>query len=123
MLNFKKVVFPTDFSTCSDQAFDYATLLAEQFGAELHLLNAVVLFDDDPGNPEQRFPEAAALLERLDEVSHSKLGEMVNHDLVAMLRVREIRRRGFSPGKRRGDARESVAGTSAPESGDRAPHL
>lgn len=96
MLNFDRVVFPTDFSPCSDQALDYATLLAEQFDAELHFLHAAVLSHDDPANPDLRFPEEIALLERLDEVTHSKLGAMVSDDLVAMLRVREATRRGFN---------------------------
>ncbi len=97
MLEFKAIVFPTDFSRCSDQAFDYAVLLAEQFDAELHLLNAAVLLSDDSSDEEHQFPEAAALLSRLEEVTSSKLGEMVNHEMVSMLRVREVRRRGFSP--------------------------
>ncbi len=94
MLNFDTIVFPTDFSECSDQAFDYAVLLAEQNDAELHLLHAAVLLHDDP--VAEKFPEEMALLDRLEEVTRSKLGAIVNKEMLAMLRVREARRRGFS---------------------------
>lgn len=35
----RKILVPTDFSTCSDKALDYALLLRERFGATLELLH------------------------------------------------------------------------------------
>lgn len=39
MIELKRILFPTDFSKSSKYAQDYACALAEQFGAELHLLH------------------------------------------------------------------------------------
>ena len=37
----RRILFPTDFSDSAHSAQQYAKLLAEQFGAELHLLHVV----------------------------------------------------------------------------------
>ncbi|MDH3404590.1 MAG: universal stress protein [Acidobacteriota bacterium] len=95
MPRFTKILLPTDFSECSDQALDYGALLAEQFDAELHLLHALILMHDDPADPERRFPEETALLDRLEQVTNTQLGAIAGRENVAELRVREIRRRGF----------------------------
>ena len=42
------ILMPTDFSSCANSALGHAVALAEQFGAELHLLHVVVLHLDDP---------------------------------------------------------------------------
>ena len=41
MITLKRVLLPTDFSSCSSKALTYAAALAQQFGAELHLLSVV----------------------------------------------------------------------------------
>jgi nucleotide-binding universal stress UspA family protein len=38
MLNIKNIIVPTDFSKLSFSAFEYARNLAEQMGAEIHLI-------------------------------------------------------------------------------------
>jgi len=52
MIAIKKILFPTDFSGCADQALDQAVVLARRFDAELHVYHAVVMHQDDPHNPE-----------------------------------------------------------------------
>jgi nucleotide-binding universal stress UspA family protein len=47
MLKFKKILFPTDFSSCADQAFSHAVYLAREYKAELHMLHASMLFTAD----------------------------------------------------------------------------
>ena len=39
-MNAKKIVFPTDFSHCSDAALEYATVLARETGATLFIVHA-----------------------------------------------------------------------------------
>ncbi len=48
MLTINKILFPTDFSTCAEHAFDEALALAKAYDAELHMLNAIKLSDEIP---------------------------------------------------------------------------
>ena len=41
MIQLKRVLFPTDFSSASESAREYALTLAERFDAELHLLHVI----------------------------------------------------------------------------------
>jgi len=53
MLAIKKILFPTDFSDCAKTAQEYATVLAGQFQAELHLLHVlgdVMMMMPEPGS-------------------------------------------------------------------------
>jgi nucleotide-binding universal stress UspA family protein len=98
MIRFDRIVFPTDFSDCSDHALSYAVFLANRFEGELHMLHALVLHGEDPANPDHRFPEMHALLGRLEEVAHSELGRVAEREELAVLTVRQEQRRGFDPG-------------------------
>jgi nucleotide-binding universal stress UspA family protein len=53
MLTIKKILFPTDYSRCADQAFGVAVKFAKQFKAELHLLHAHVPHEADPQSISQ----------------------------------------------------------------------
>lgn len=98
MLNFERIVFPTDFSECSDRALDYGVFMAERFESELHMLHAQVLHFEDPANPTHQFPEAQALLDRLEKVAHSALGAVADRGDVSVLKIRQAQRRGFDIG-------------------------
>jgi nucleotide-binding universal stress UspA family protein len=43
MFRLKKILFPTDFSDCADQAMEQAIYLSRRFKAELHMLHVSVL--------------------------------------------------------------------------------
>jgi nucleotide-binding universal stress UspA family protein len=83
MIRIKRILLPTDFSDCANQARDYACLLAEQLGAELHLLHVL----SDPLQSAPAFgmglvsPE---LLKRSDE-DHRKLEAAARGKLNATL--------------------------------------
>jgi nucleotide-binding universal stress UspA family protein len=98
MPDLERIVFPTDFSECSDHALDYAVFMAGQFDSQLHLLHAQVLHGEDPANDAHGFPEAHALLDRLERVAHSELGARAQRSDVAVLRIRQAQRRGFDAG-------------------------
>lgn len=54
MIQLKKILFPTDLSDAAAEAQLYACSLAEQYGAELHVLSVVQdvsLVSPDPSNP------------------------------------------------------------------------
>jgi len=91
----EKVLFPTDFSRCAGQALPHALFLARSFAAELHLLHAVVLMDDDPHGPASRFPDPGEIAEELREAVAARM----RSDLLAQeaaFRVKEVQRRGIS---------------------------
>jgi nucleotide-binding universal stress UspA family protein len=59
-MEIRRVLVPTDFSDRAERALPHALWLAEEFGAELHLLHAMVLHGDDPGGREageKAFPD------------------------------------------------------------------
>jgi universal stress protein A len=42
MITIKRILYPTDFSDCAKTAQEYASAFADQFQAELHVLNVLV---------------------------------------------------------------------------------
>jgi universal stress protein A len=53
MIAIKKILFPTDFSDCAKTAQEYSAALAEQFQAELHIVNVladVMMMMPEPGS-------------------------------------------------------------------------
>jgi len=53
MIAIKKILFPTDFSDCAKTAQEYAWEMADQFQAELHVLNVladVMMMMPEPGS-------------------------------------------------------------------------
>ena len=73
MLKVRGILYPTDFSTCAQHAFSHALHLAETFGADLHLLHALVLHEADPGNAAHRLPSMEHLYEALEEHAESQM--------------------------------------------------
>lgn len=89
-MQLKKILMPTDFSACANVALAQAVQLAVNYGAELHFLHVVVLFDEglyahDPDtlNVEhvyQRLEDSASL--QLKEAMAARQGapiEVVQH--------------------------------------------
>jgi len=97
-MNVERLLYPTDFSTCSQQALDHALFLARQFDAELHMLNAVILHADDPAAEGLQFPEGGELLARVMEMSSTELAEWIADKGHETLRVKEVQVRGFTAG-------------------------
>lgn len=96
MLKLKKILFPTDFTRCSDQAFNHALFMAEQFGATLQLFHAIVLHEDDPADPARRFPEGEELFRRLFEIADSELAARLEQHGEGPVTIEEYRGRGVS---------------------------
>ncbi len=77
MLQFDKILFPTDFSDCASHAFPYVLHLAREFRAEVHLLHALVLHDTDPGNAAHRLPDVEGLYQVLEAHAESQLAKAI----------------------------------------------
>lgn len=97
MLDIKTILFPTDFSRCSQQAFAHALFLAEHHEATLQLFHAVILHEDDPVDPDRHFPEAKELLGTLFEIADSQLASLVELHKDHPVTLEEFRTRGLSP--------------------------
>ena len=55
MLRLRRILFPTDFSACAEDAFTHAAYLAQRTGAELHVLHVVEGTMASPGDWVQDF--------------------------------------------------------------------
>jgi nucleotide-binding universal stress UspA family protein len=94
-MKIERILFPTDFSRCAGQALPHALFLARSFGAELHMLHAIVLLDEDPHNPAAHFPDPAEIAAKLQEAAAARM----RADLATApggLDVRQVQRRGVS---------------------------
>lgn len=96
MLNIRRILLPTDFSDCSNQALIHAVKLAQEHGAELHLLHAIVLYESDPENPTYVFPEASEFQRVLEESAGERMGALVRDSDLPDLVVRQVYRRDVS---------------------------
>ncbi len=95
-LEIRKILCPTDFSAASRQVLGHALFLAEKLDAEIHMLNALVLHEDDPSASAEHFVEPAEIFERLFEISGSRLKSLLDDQPTGALTIHEVTRRGFS---------------------------
>ena len=79
MLNVKKVLFPTDFFPCANQALDHALYLAKRHGAELHMLHAIVLHQEDPHNPVAHVIDLQEMEEHLETLAEKDMEDSIQH--------------------------------------------
>ena len=78
MIKLKRILFPTDFSRCADQALTHAVYLAEKYQAALHLLHVVTLFEDQPDVLSDEIAETEALVKKLEEKAEIELQNVAN---------------------------------------------
>ena len=96
MIRLQKILFPTDFSPCADRAFDLALMLAQQFGADLHMFHAVVLHEEDPHNPAHHFPDPEAIHNRLEKLADSEMARLVEREGATEARIQQVKSRGIA---------------------------
>jgi nucleotide-binding universal stress UspA family protein len=68
MFNVKKILYPTDFSSFSNQAYFHAVALAEQHGASLTVLYVYVPGVMDPGVPAGAAAQRRYWREQLEQI-------------------------------------------------------
>jgi nucleotide-binding universal stress UspA family protein len=97
MMTLRRILFPTDFSRCAEQALLHALYLATKFRAEVHMLHAVVLHGYDPHNPAYTFPEIDEdTLDRLQKATAEHMQTSLQHHETSGLQVKQVQVRGFS---------------------------
>jgi nucleotide-binding universal stress UspA family protein len=81
MIKLKKILFPTDFSGCADQALTHAVYLAEKYQTELHLLHVVTLFENQPAVLKKEFEEIEEMVRKIEDKAELELNNVVStHD-------------------------------------------
>lgn len=97
MLKLRKIVYATDFSTCSENAFPIAVGLAARYGAELHMLHAIVLHADDPHDPAHHFPEPDELYQRMRRTAEASMASAAEGGEMPEVSIVRAQVRGISP--------------------------
>jgi len=97
MIQIRRILFPTDFSRCADQALTHALYLAERYQAELHLLHAIVLHEDDPHNPAYHFPDIEEIYARLKENADARMINALEDLRVHELKIERAQLRYIAP--------------------------
>ena len=72
MLTLKKILFPTDFSRCSDQALVRALSLAELYGADLEIVHVLLPLEYDPNSPLHH-TDLGKVQEEIDRLSSQQM--------------------------------------------------
>ena len=96
MARTRKVLFPTDFSSCSKQALFHAVRFAREYRAELHVLHAIVLHEDDPHDPAHHFPDPERIRRILEELAEENMGSLVQGGAVPDVVLKLVQRRDIS---------------------------
>ncbi len=96
MLQISKILFPTDFSDCANQALAHARYLAAQHAAEVHILHALVLHAADWSEAAHGMEEAEALYRRVQQESDAELNASADAMATENLKIEKATRRGFS---------------------------
>ncbi|MBI5760629.1 MAG: universal stress protein [Planctomycetales bacterium] len=94
MIELKRILFPTDFSPNANAALAYATALAEQFGAELHVLHVMVEPAVIIPEPGAFYPIPDTLLADIKEQSEKALNQVPDPQWCQGKVVQRVLRRG-----------------------------
>jgi len=78
MLQLQKLLFPTDFSICAEQALAHAVFLAEKYDAEIHVLHVVTLFNDQPSIISNQITDTEATIRKLEDIAEKQLDKVVD---------------------------------------------
>ena len=93
-MNVKKILVPTDFSDTAKAALDQALILAAKFDAELTVLHARLLFEDDPLEMEEKLKEVKSEEHEIEELLLKKMQKKTEQH--AHLKIKHEIIRGYS---------------------------
>jgi len=95
MIKINKILIPTDFSRCAEQAFTHAIYFAEKYRAEIHILNVNTLFEDYPefmGNISQ----ATDVLKIAEDSINIQINKLIDKVTFKNLEIIKCQKRGIS---------------------------
>jgi len=97
MLKIKKILYPTDFSSCSKQAFAHAVFMAEQYKAELHMLHVITIHTEDAYDPGYDFPNLEDYNIHLEKHALEESDELIKNHKANDIEIIKVQQRGYSP--------------------------
>ncbi len=92
----RRILVPTDFSSCAQTALAQKISLAHQYGAELHLLHVMSSHDEDPYSLVYQVSDRDALYRQQHELCAGKLAELLSVEAATGLVTHRHLRRAFS---------------------------
>lgn len=95
-MKIKRILVPTDFSSCSNAALDQAVLLALAHRAELVVLHVVELHAIDPVGPEPAYPDVEEIHRRLEAIAGDEMGRLIAQRSAESLALKDVMRRGVA---------------------------
>jgi nucleotide-binding universal stress UspA family protein len=96
MHQLQRILFPTDFSRCADQALRHAVFLAEKYDAEIHVLHAVTLFNDQSEVVNNEFKETEEMIKKLEDIAELQLNKVSDAHEDDDIKIIKIQTRGIS---------------------------
>ncbi len=96
MKKLKKILFPTDFSRCANQALGRAFEMARQFDAELHMLHATVLHEEDPYHAGHHLNDSEEVQQRLRRTALDEMDSLIRSYDATDLKVVKAQERGIA---------------------------
>ena len=97
MIKINKILFPTDFSECANQALCHATYLARKFNSDLVMLHAIIMYEDDPHDPDHRFPDLYDCYDSMEAVADTRMDRCIDDETKGEIRVAKVNVRAISP--------------------------
>lgn len=95
-MEIRRILVPTDFSERAKRVLPHALWLAQEFGAELHMVHALVLHGDDPAGDEGAFPDLEEAHAQLRRWAAERMEESVADVDASGVRVVEAQERGIA---------------------------
>ena len=96
MLQLQKILFPTDFSKCAEQALAHAVFLAEESRAEIHVLHVITIFQDQPSVVSNEIAETKEMVKKLEDVAEKQLNKILNSHSSDDVKITTEIKRGIS---------------------------
>ena len=96
MLQLQKILFPTDFSKCAEQALAHAVFLAEESRAEIHVLHVITIFQDQPSVVSNEIAETKEMVKKLKDVAEKQLNKILNSHSSDDVKITTEIKRGIS---------------------------
>jgi len=96
MLQLQKILFPTDFSKCSEQALAHAVFLAEKYEAEIYVLHVITIFEDQPSIVSNEIAETKEMVKKLEDVAEKQLNKILDSHCSNDIKITTEIKRGLS---------------------------
>jgi nucleotide-binding universal stress UspA family protein len=95
-MTIRKILFPTDFSRCSDQALIHALSLAERYCAFLSIVHVLLPLEYDPYDLGHHLPDLQKLQDEIDRLSSCQVESAIERKSFRDIAIEQSTIRGIS---------------------------